>query len=62
MESFFTRLKVESIHAESFKGLGDTYPCMFEYIELFYNTVMSHSSNDCHSPREYERLYDENCA
>ena len=62
MESFFARLKVESIHSESFAGLDDAYSSVFEYIELFYNTVRRHSANGYKSPREYEQIYYEKCA
>ena len=62
MESFFARLKVESIHTESFKGIDDTYSCVFEYIELFYNNVRRHSTNGYKSPKEYERIYYEKSA
>ena len=62
IESFFARLKVESIHAESFAGLDDAYSCVFEYIELFYNNVRRHSSNGYKSPKEYERIHYEKCA
>ena len=62
IESFFARLKVESVHAESFKGLKDAYSSVFEYIELFYNTVRRHSSIDYQSPKQYEQNYYEKCA
>ena len=62
MESFFARLKVESVHAESFNGLNDAYASVFEYIELFYNTVRRHSSIDYQSPKQYEQQYYEKCA
>jgi len=39
MESFFARLKVESIYAEDLKGKRDAYSCVLEYIEMFYNTI-----------------------
>lgn len=62
IESFFARLKVESIHTESFDGLDEAYSCVFEYIELFYNSVRRHSTNGYKSPKEYERIYYEKCA
>ncbi len=34
MESFFARLKVESIYGERFKGKEGAYSCVFEYIEM----------------------------
>lgn len=62
MESFFARLKVESIYAESFKGKQDAYSCVFEYIETFYNAVRRHSANDYKSPNNYENEYYKKCA
>ena len=62
MESFFARLKVESIHTEVFKNLDEAYSGVFEYIELFYNNVRRHSHNGYKSPREYEEIYYKKCA
>ena len=62
MESFFARLKVESIHGEVIKGKSDAYSCVFEYIELFYNSVRRHSTNGYLSPNQYEQNYYEECA
>lgn len=62
VESFFARLKVESVHGERFKGLDDAYSSVFEYIELFYNNVRRHSTNDYKSPMEYEQIYYDKCA
>ena len=30
---------------------------IFEYIEVFYNNTMRHSTIDYQSPNEYERLF-----
>ncbi len=62
MESFFARLKVESIYAENLKGKQDAYACVFEYIELFYNSIRRHSANGYKSPNNYENEYYEKCA
>jgi len=62
MESFFARLKVESVHAESFKGLDDAYASVFEYIEVFYNRVRRHSANGYISPAAFEENYYAKCA
>ncbi len=62
IESFFARLKVESLYAENFRGLDDAYSSVFEYIELFYNNVRRHSTNGYKSPIEHERIYYEQCA
>jgi len=62
MESFFARLKVESLYAEQFKGKQDAYSSVFEYIETFYNSVRRHSANDYKSPNNYEQEYYDQCA
>lgn len=62
MESFFARLKVESIHGEVIEGKSDAYSFVFEYIELFYNSVRRHSTNGYLSPNQYEQNYYEMCA
>jgi len=54
IESFFARLKVESVHAEHFQTLDEAYSSVFEYIELFYNSVRRHSTNGFKSPKDYE--------
>lgn len=62
MESFFARLKVESIYAEQPANKEESYTEVFEYIELFYNDVRRHSANDYRSPKQYERDYYAQCA
>lgn len=62
MESFFARLKVESIYSERIKGKPEAYACVFEYIELFYNSVRRHSTNGYQSPNNYENNYYDKCA
>ncbi|MFD1218492.1 IS3 family transposase [Microbulbifer celer] len=62
MESFFGRMKVESIFAEELANKQEALSCVFEYIEMFYNTVRRHSANDQVSPNEFEGAYFENCA
>jgi len=62
MESFFSRLKVESLFSKSFKTLKDAYSCVFEYIEMFYNSIRMHSANYYLSPNEIEEGYQEMCA
>ena len=57
MESFFSRLKVEEVHAQSYKNLEEAYASVFEYIELFYNPVRRHSTLGNISPVEYENYY-----
>lgn len=62
IESFFARLKVESVHAEKFKGKSNAYSSIFEYIEMFYNSIRRHSSNGYKSPNNFEAQYYEKCA
>jgi len=62
MESFFARLKVESIYAEDVSNKQDAYSCVFEYIEMFYNSTRRHSSNGYVSPAKYENEYYDKCA
>ena len=62
MESFFSRLKVEEVFAQSYVNLDEVYSSVFEYIELFYNRVRKHSANDYSSPAEYEKYYYEEYA
>ena len=61
MESFFSRLKVEEVFAQSYGNLDEVYSSVFEYIELFYNRARKHSENDYSSPAEYEKYYYEEC-
>ena len=62
MESFFARLKVESIYAEDLRDKKAAYSCVFDYIEMFYNTIRRHSSNNYRSPNDVEQQYYEKCA
>ena len=62
MESFFARLKVESLHAEKLKGYPEAYSTVFEYIEVFYNRIRRHSALNYRSPVDFEREYLDKCA
>lgn len=53
-ESFFHTLKTELIHHEDFLTREAAKQAIFEYIEVFYNRVRLHSSNDYMSPSDYE--------
>jgi putative transposase len=57
MESFFSRLKVELIYAESYGSVEEARASIFEYIELFYNKVRRHSSIGYLSPMDYEQQF-----
>lgn len=54
-ESFFHTLKVELIHHEQFKTIEEAKQAIFEYIEIYYNRMRMHSTNDYLSPVEYEK-------
>lgn len=56
MESFFSRFKVELIHAESFDSMEQAKSAIFEYIEIFYNRKRRHSALGYISPFEFEKL------
>lgn len=53
-ESFFHTLKVELIHHEQFQTREEAKQSIFEYIEVYYNRVRMHSTNNYLSPVEYE--------
>jgi putative transposase len=55
-ESFFHTLKVELIHQYKFKSIEEAKKAIFEYIEVFYNRIRMHSSNNYLSPVEFENL------
>lgn len=54
-ESFFHTLKTELTHQFKFKTREEARQSIFEYIEVFYNRVRIHSSNNYLSPNEYEQ-------
>ena len=62
MESFFARFKVEALYAEDIATKQDAYSCVFDYIELFYNSHRRHSVLGYKSPNAYEREYAQICA
>ena len=54
-ETFFATLKKELIHRCNFKTRKEAKTSIFEYIEVFYNRIRSHSALGFLSPLEYER-------
>lgn len=62
MESFFARFKVEALYAEDVRSKQEAYSCVFEYIELFYNSHRRHSTLGYKSPRAYEEEHARMCA
>ena len=57
MESFFARFKVEALYAEDVTTKKEAYTCVFEYIELFYNSHRKHSTLGYKSPNVVEQEY-----
>lgn len=55
-ESFFHTLKSELIYQSKFKTREEAKNEIFEYIEVFYNRIRAHSTNDYLSPVEYENI------
>jgi transposase InsO family protein len=62
MESFFARFKVEALYAEEITNKQEAYSCVFDYIELFYNSQRRHSTLGYISPNHYEENYAQMCA
>lgn len=56
MESFFSRLKVELVYAETFKSVEEARSSLFEYIEIFYNRIRRHSTLGYLSPVDFENF------
>lgn len=52
-ESFFATLKKELIHKYHFETFKESSTAIFEYIEVFYNRVRSHSVLNYRSPIEF---------
>jgi transposase InsO family protein len=53
-ESFFSSLKTELIHRQSWPTRAQVRRAMFDYIEVFFNRKRLHSSLDYMTPTEYE--------
>ena len=62
MESFFSRFKVEALYAEDVTNKQEAYACVFEYIEMFYNSQRRHSYLGYKSPNSFEQEYERMCA
>jgi len=54
VESFFSTLKRELVHHESYAGREEARRSLFEYIEVFYNRRRRHSTLGYRSPAEFE--------
>jgi transposase InsO family protein len=55
-ESFFHTAKTELTHHCKYKTRKEAKHAIFEYIEVFYNRIRTHSANDYLSPVDYETL------
>jgi transposase InsO family protein len=55
MESFWSTLKSELLHDQSFQDLPQVRLAIFEYIEAFYNRRRLHSALGYQSPVEFEQ-------
>ena len=55
-ESFFHTLKTELTHQHKFKTREEARNVIFEYIEVFYNRIRIHSTNNYLSPVEFEKI------
>ena len=55
-ESFFHTIKTELIYQHKFKTREEAKHAIFEYIEVFYNRIRMHSTNNYLSPVKYEEL------
>ncbi len=57
MESYFSRFKAELLEDGTFETVEDARTEIFEYIEMYYNTLRKHSSLDYQSPMQHENHY-----
>jgi len=55
IESFWGKLKTEWVYLRSYKTRSDAKSSIFEYIELFYNTIRLHSTINYKSPKDLEK-------
>lgn len=53
-ESWFSTLKTELIHRQSWATRAEARRAIFEYIEVWYNRRRLHSSLNFLSPADYE--------
>jgi transposase InsO family protein len=57
MESCFSRFKAELLQEGIFETIEDARTEIFEYIEMYYNSIRLHSSLDYRSPAQHEAHY-----
>ena len=56
LESFFHTLKTELVSFEQFQSREEARVKIFDFIEIFYNGLRSHSSIGYLSPIEFKKL------
>jgi len=56
MESFWSTLKTEWLHQQTFATRQQARSAIFDYIETFYNPKRLHSALGYHSPVDYEKI------
>ena len=56
-ESFFSVLKKERIKRRIYPNRASAASDVFDYIEMFYNPIRRHGSNQGLSPVEFERRH-----
>lgn len=59
MESCFSRFKAELLQEGMFETIEDARTEIFEYIEMYYNTIRLHSSLNYQSPMNFEKQYEQ---
>lgn len=57
VESFFSSLKRELVHHETYADRASARRSLFEYIEVFYNRTRRHSTLGYRSPAEFETRF-----
>lgn len=57
MESLYSRFKAELMQGGAFESLEDARTEIFEYVEMYYNTIRRHSSLGYLSPDKFEKQY-----
>lgn len=55
-ESFFRTLKEERVYQQRYKTRDEAKHSIFEYIQVFYNQQLLHSSLGYMSPNQFERV------
>jgi putative transposase len=57
MESWFASLKKEEVHLTKYATRAAAKSAIFDYVEIFYNPVRSHSKINNQSPHDFERQW-----